>query len=367
MCLPGFFGDGQTCTPDSESTTCDPNASCTANGCGCNDGFTGDGALCCDAGLTFCSNACVNITSDPNNCGSCGTVCSGVSPSSATCSSGECITTLSSVEDGPTGIATDGVLVYWSDMGGMVVQAIPVAGGTPIVVAGSQNEPGSLAVTGGGAFWAGAGTVTGLWFVGGVVERLASGLVSPQGLTAHGPQLYFVDGSLGTVMSVPLLGGTVTTLASGQAGPMATAIDTTNLYWADGNGPPNSGAIVAIPLAGSTIQTLASGLSAPYGIAAAGSTVFWTDSNVGSALDISSSGGSASTIDSGESLPGPMVTDGINVYWASGSAILRTPVGGGAVITLVPGQSGVANIALDQNAVYWTIPAAGVVMKASPK
>ncbi len=82
-CLPGFTGDGVTCTDvdecaDPKLNDCDPNAACTNRpggfSCKCKDGFVGDGTACTN------TNACTGAqdTCDPNatcSTGDAGTSC----------------------------------------------------------------------------------------------------------------------------------------------------------------------------------------------------------------------------------------------------------------------------------------------------
>jgi hypothetical protein len=51
------------------------------------DGAAGWPGMACDAGLEACSGTCADLTSDPTNCGACGTVCSAPTP---TCLAGQC-------------------------------------------------------------------------------------------------------------------------------------------------------------------------------------------------------------------------------------------------------------------------------------
>ena len=47
-----------------------------------------DSKWCYISGGTICNNTCVNLSTSPGNCGSCGTICSGLT---ATCCNGECV------------------------------------------------------------------------------------------------------------------------------------------------------------------------------------------------------------------------------------------------------------------------------------
>jgi hypothetical protein len=45
----------------------------------------------CGVGQLICGNTCVNVQSDPNNCGNCGVVCTGpVAGSPGVCQNGQC-------------------------------------------------------------------------------------------------------------------------------------------------------------------------------------------------------------------------------------------------------------------------------------
>jgi Flp pilus assembly pilin Flp len=79
---------GGACNPDgvvSASEQCDPLADPT--GCPvtslpmfCNDQCLCEAITTCPTGQTNCSGACVDLTADDNNCGSCGNVCPSTAP-----------------------------------------------------------------------------------------------------------------------------------------------------------------------------------------------------------------------------------------------------------------------------------------------
>ncbi|MFT3714329.1 MAG: DUF6184 family natural product biosynthesis lipoprotein [Archangium sp.] len=79
-----------TCFKAVDNTRCNDfiDAIATINKCGSGSVCTaGSGGGCnCGQGQTCCSNACVNLQTDRNNCGACGTTCG----SSVSCQSGQC-------------------------------------------------------------------------------------------------------------------------------------------------------------------------------------------------------------------------------------------------------------------------------------
>ncbi len=70
--------------------TVDPN-NCGSLGNACNaDQYCSGSACVCRPGLTLVGGNCVDLQTDPNNCGTAGTVCSGGTP---VCRAGACVST----------------------------------------------------------------------------------------------------------------------------------------------------------------------------------------------------------------------------------------------------------------------------------
>ncbi len=79
-------GSGSSSGADSGSGSGSGSSSGSSSSSGADSGMDhGDGG--CPGGQTTCSGACVDEETDPNNCGACGTPCSGATP---VCFNGSC-------------------------------------------------------------------------------------------------------------------------------------------------------------------------------------------------------------------------------------------------------------------------------------
>jgi hypothetical protein len=78
------------CCPQGETGTggicCQPGLT-GSNGVCCAPGLAGTNGICCPPGQTGCGIDCVDMNSDPDNCGGCGREC----PSGYTCGEGVCV------------------------------------------------------------------------------------------------------------------------------------------------------------------------------------------------------------------------------------------------------------------------------------
>jgi len=106
----------------SSSTSCSTDTDC-ASGTVCLDGVCASPGATCAAGETECGGTCVDLASDPSNCGACGSACA----AGATCGSGVCATTITTV-DGGAACSTDSDCPAGSDcVSGECVTSVIVA------------------------------------------------------------------------------------------------------------------------------------------------------------------------------------------------------------------------------------------------
>jgi hypothetical protein len=262
------------------------------------------------------------------------------------------------------------------------VMKVPLAGGTPVMLASSPNVVFDIAVDATSVYWTsdafspgpGTGTIMKVSRDGGTPVTLASGQSLPFEIAVDTTSVYWTTNNDGTVMKVPLAGGTPVTLASGQNVPNAIAVDATSVYWASFV----DGTVMKVPLAGGTPVTLASGQAAPFEITVDATSVYWTNQghgllsgSAGSVMEVPLSGGTPISLASGQ--PSGIAVDATSLYWANGDGtVKKAPLHGGATVTLASGQNQPMFIAVDATSVYWTnqgdgTPGTGAVMKLTPK
>jgi hypothetical protein len=208
----------------------------------------------------------------------------------------------------PQSIAVNAATVFWSDTAAGTVNAMPIAGGVPVVLA-SQVGPGPLAI--------------------------------------DATSVYWLDDGAGIVAKVPLAGGTVTTLASAQGGPQALVVDTTSVYWTSG------GNIEKVPIDGGTPTTLVPSVSSSA-IAVDSANLYWTsyDSRwVLTKLPLAG-GPPVPLVASTEPSPQSLAIDGQYAYWSQGD-LVKAPLDGGDITVLVANHRNAAAVAVDATSLYW--------------
>ena len=324
--------------------------------------------IACDTNYTKCGASCVDLQSDPKNCGSCGHDCIG-----GTCAAGKCQSwtvaqtsgnALSAWSNGPSEVraqmVSDGKFVVWIDST-LGVLEVPVTGGSAKNMAPSTRSGtvtlGTLAIASGNVAW----TVndpsgTSVW-------------------TAKETDVANSGKSVATASAAPL--------------PDNLALDSTGMtayFIADpGPGSTSQSVLYKCDLASNTcvpIKNVSTAkTSAPNDVIVVGSKIYWTDSaNGGIWLADYSQTAAPAAITTGLSYaPLALVADSAYLYWggvnSSGNfTIERTPLAGPVTLqTIVSDTSGpLIGIGADGTNVYYDalgvldyVPAAGGVSARS--
>lgn len=308
-------------------------------------------APACDAGLVQCTagGACVDLSSNAQSCGTCGTDCRG-----ATCANGLCAPEKVSPALCAWGVTVAGGRVFWTEnaAGGCngAVRSCATTGCTalPGAIATPSNYPMGIAVPSGvAAVFYGDNQYPGhlrkMDVDGQNLVDFANGVDgNSAAVVANATHVFWGNGSgvyrtsIGTADSVKVLSGNVSGAVDNS--PQSIALDATSFYAA-----PDGFSLRACPLAGDC--------------SANGSTLVATEPSTTSSTGISG-----------------IASDGTNVFYTAGNhyafsggdkveRLVRCPVGGCAnaapvvlwqsSITTNFGQSSHLGIAVDAKNVYW--------------
>jgi hypothetical protein len=233
--------------------------------------------------------------------------------------------------DGIRSLAADEKSAYFTtvsiatDAGGAVMSAALVNGGAPVKLSDALGESYAIVVDATHVYWT------------------AFDFPSSEG---------------GTVANVPIGGGAITTLASGQSlwGGAQLAKDAKSLYYSVYAGAGE--AIVSVPLAGGTPTTVI-GSGADAALTTDGTYVYYSDQS-GNISRVPVAGGTPTLIHQDPHYAATLATDGVNLYWlshddATTGSVTQMPAGGGPTIVLAgPYSNPPAGLAIDRQYVYWT-------------
>jgi hypothetical protein len=246
------------------------------------------------------------------------------------------LTVLASGPGAPAYIAVRAGQLYWTenlpDSETGHVMTMPTAGGAPVTLATTESA-GHLALDANDVYFTQR------------VDRVG------------------IPGQQAPVRAVPLEGG-ATRIVAASPWAFGLAVDGSELFYAgavDGASSALQTALVHMPLGGGAPCPVVS--SVFLGDIAVGSTgVFWAD--ISGALYRWARDGSGTTTmasappSSGEYFGigmGGIAVDHGDVYWGVAGALMGTPVDGGATTTLASmPHAWVADLAVDDEAVYWT-------------
>jgi hypothetical protein len=253
-CGSGYHECNGSCSSDTSTATC--GTSCTACTVPTNAEATCAGSpLACGAtclpGYATCSSGCTDLTSDPDNCGTCGHSCQG-----ASCSNSACWPIVVGPSPDPVEwLALDGTNVYWTasnfvsgTTNRIDVYSCPLSGCTTatsvFTTQGSYSGIGNIKV--GASTWANDlffpydSSTSSTYSVpkgGGGVTPLVSGLASGPATIAYdtvNEWVYTPEG--GTIVRTKPDGTQSTVAVTGTLSVFYVYLDSTNIYWADNSG-----------------------------------------------------------------------------------------------------------------------------------
>jgi hypothetical protein len=339
------------------------------------------GACLCPPHKELCGDGtlCVDLSNDPQHCGTCGHDCLG-----GLCENGRCRPiVLATGQASPTGLVVDGDRVYWSNygsgaLGAGSIRSVPKTGGVISLVATGLDGPTALAASDTSLFWTtgNAGNVQTTPKAGGNIVNIAIGMNTPFGIAFGAGTVFFGSSSGSVIYSVSDTGGPVTTLATNQVNPLGLGFDGEWIYWANGHfGNPNS-TVMRLRLDGTSApQVFASNQTRPTAIAFDDTHVYWTvwaGNGADAIRRCPKSGcvGAPQTVVGGLQLSGGsnatcITIDETHLYWTgqASASVHRIPKDGGTPEVLATGQPAANCVKHDATAIYWTNFSGGTVMR----
>jgi len=192
---------------------------------------------------------------------------------------------------------------------------------------------------------------------------LASGLDDPGDIALRDGVVYWIDSGDydhpdGAILAMPLCGGTIRTLAARQTNPSGLTVDATQIFWSAGQ-TSSSAVLLRAPRAGGAFGVLATDYPPSGGIALDGTSLVytvWIGTAVIATLPVA--GGLGRVIVPGQDLASNVAVDADAVYWTVPyylkGTVNRVPFAGGATTTLAAGRNSPRTLVVDGTSVYWT-------------
>jgi hypothetical protein len=267
-------------------------------------------------------------------------------------------------------LVLDATRVYWAN--GPDLRSVDKRGGPVAILASGQAATG-LGVDDSDIFWSndgygsvwqcpklGGGNPRNLSFVGSVAAAIALDDTS----------VYWADSSgdfSGGVWRVPKTGGPSSMVTTTSSPASDVAVDSAFVYWTDVSGK----SVSKVALAGGTTTTLgSSGIFTPDHLRVDATFAYWTAvyGSEGMVARVPKNGGDVTVLARG-SAPAGLALDADYVYWTDSTegALRKTPIGGGATVTIADNQPLAHAVAVDDSCVYWTTdwssPGSGRILK----
>jgi Domain of unknown function (DUF5050) len=276
-----------------------------------------------------------------------------------------------------SGLAVDATNVYVASYEIGDVYAIPLAGGTPVVLDGIGST--NVAINSTSVFTVYAqgpdspeGVVAGCAKTGcnGQYTTIASGQLGVWGIAADEESVYWTNAgataSSTGVFKAPVGGGAATLLSPSLAG--AIVVSGGRAFYTGSTGGTDAGVLsVGVDGGAETVLVAGSADQSVVSITADCASVYYQTTN-GTVAMVPVGGGTATVL-----LPGSgtyyglqVASDASRVYYLAQNAVMAVPIGGGAAVTIASEQVlNPAGIAVDADYVYWSNRGNGTVMKVA--
>jgi hypothetical protein len=265
-------------------------------------------------------------------------------------------------------MAVDGVHVYWGNDEGRELARAPVGGGPPVALAQAGDWVHSIAASRDMVYWAEDRRIMKVPLGGGAATQLARAQQGVSFLALDATSAYWASSS-GAGMTIEralLSGGEASVVVSARGTPGGLALDGTHVYWTSWGADFSvietapeqwDGAVLRAPLAGGAPEVLASHQPSPHFLGVSASSVVWNNTGPKSRPGlkrIATSGGSVTELAQGVHAADVAVDDE-RVYWTDYQAgtVMTVGIQGGEPAVLAEGQARPNAIVLDAHHLYW--------------
>jgi hypothetical protein len=308
----------------------------------------------CSPPKTLCGPTCVDLDTDLANCGHCGTSCTTTSPSTASCTGGFCV-----VELIPGVVSTSIALgtndVYLAAGLSNAILSVPKIGGTPSTLT-SQSLPVPITTDGVNLYWGDIGGSPGVYscpIAGCTPKSLSTDQVAGVALATGGGLVYWV-GDNGDLYSCNTVGCASTPKDTGSSSATSRSIVTYggSVYWASPGGTTSPTGIFSKPIGGGTLQTIATSPAECLAVDSVGN-LYWVTS-AGEVMKCTAAACAPTSLVPGtykSTLYYPIATDGTSLYWSDLASIYKCSVSGCTTPTVLVTEP-TYDIAVDGTSVY---------------